>query len=229
MENNEKKSLEKIETSDDRHPAKKQDADESHAADVSTVAEKLEELLGKMGAQQNQMIKIIEYCSKERTSDEIDAAIAPLREYRHSVYSPITMRSLLLKIGALEYRDNDEAPEEQVDEHGNLVLPALAQATWIASPEALEYCESLDPFADLVHALDGIANREAYMAALNFCATAPRSVSDISTLLAEASPETATLLDAGGVVGKLEEIGALEWKDAWTTTPFGRDYLGINS
>ena len=229
MEIDEKKGLEKLETSNDRHLGEKRETAESHADDIPTVAEKLEELVGEMGAQRDQMIKIVECCGDERTSDEIDAVIAPLREYRHSVYSPITMRSLLLKIGALEYRDNDEAPEEQTDEHGNLVLPALAQATWIASPEALEYCESLDPFADLARTLDEIANREAYMAVLNFCATAPRSVSDISTLLAEASPEAAVPLDAGGVVGKLEEVGALEWRSAWTTTPIGCNYLGINS
>lgn len=202
---------------------------EQTAEDTRPVAEKLAELLNEMGAQREQMVKIIEYCSEERTAEEIDAALAPLREYRRSIYSPITMRSLLLKAGVLEYHDNDEQPEEQIDEEGNLVLPQTARATWIATAEALAYCESLDPFADLACALDGIANRETYMAVLNFCAAAPRSVSDVSALLAEACPEDATSLDAGGVVGKLEEIGALEWRGAWTVTPFGNDYLSLNS
>ena len=229
MEVEEKQSQEEIRVENDQQLAEIRETAESHVEDAPTVAEKLAELLNEMGAQREQMVKIIEYCSEERTAEEIDAALAPLREYRRSIYSPITMRSLLLKAGALEYHDNDEQPEEQADEEGNLVLPQTARATWIATAEALEYCESLDPFADLARTLDEIANREAYMAVLNFCATAPRSVSDISTLLAEASPEAAVPLDAGGVVGKLEEVGALEWRSAWTVTPLGNDYLGLNS
>lgn len=202
---------------------------EQAMGDTSPVADKLAELLNEMGAQREQMVKIIEYCSEERTAEEIDAALAPLREYRRSIYSPITMRSLLLKAGVLEYHDNDEQPEEQIDEEGNLVLPQTARATWIATAEALAYCELLDSFADLTCALDGISNRETYMAVLDFCAAAPRSVNDVSALLAEAYPKDATPLDAGGVVGKLEKIGALEWRGAWTVTPLGNDYLSLNS
>ena len=229
MEIEEKQSQEEIRVEDDQRLAEKRETAESHVEDAPTVAEKLAELLNEMGAQREQMVKIVECCSEERTAEEIDAALAPLREYRRSVYSPITMRSLLLKAGALEYHDNDEQPEEQTDAEGNLVLPQTTQATWIATTEALECCKSLDPFADLACALDGIANRKTYMDVLDFCAAAPRSVSDVSARLTEACPEDATPLDAGGVVGKLEEIGALEWRGAWTITPLGNDYLGLNS
>lgn len=198
-------------------------------SDAQTVAEKLAELLEEMGAQREQMLKILEFCAEERTAEEVDEALAPLRAWRQSVYSPVTMRSLLLKAGALEYRDNDEAPEEQADEMGNLVLPPQAQATWLATPEALAYCETLDPFADLVHALDAIASRNVYLAVLKLCAEEPRSVGGIAEFVHQTAPEEADSLDAGGMVGRLEEAGALEWRGAWVTSNLGNDYLKLNA
>ena len=181
-----------------------------------------------MGAQRDQMLKIIEFCSEERTAEEIDAVLAPLREFRRSVFSPINMRSMLLKAGALEYRDNDEAPEEELDGDGSLVLPEPARATWISTVEALEYLEGLDPFADLAHALDAIADRQTCLAVLDHCAQQPRSLGDISGFISQNTPDGTDAPDAGGLVGRLEEAGALIWEGAWVTSPMGRDYLGLN-
>lgn len=199
------------------------------AVDERPVAERLGELLADMGAQKDFLLAILDFCREERTSAEVDEMLAPLQEFRRSIYTPVTMRALLEQAGALTYLANDDAPEEQVDENGDLVLPEPSVCTWLATDEALAYCETLDPFADLVHALDAEeAYGDLYALVLRMCAEQPRSISQI----AAAVEQTGRLdgvegLDPGHFVGRLEDAGALEWRGSWVVSELGARYLEL--
>lgn len=187
------------------------------------------ELLNDMGAQKSQMLAIIDFCREERTSAEIDEMLVPYQEYRKSVYTPINMRSLLENAGALSYQSHDEAPEEMTDEDGNLIVPEdCGEGTWLATDTALQIYEEQDPFADLVHTIDDDgAYLDVYLHILNFVAEKDRSISEIEHSVAESGLIDGDKRQAGYFVGKLEDIGGLEWRGIWTLGDLGRQYLSL--
>ena len=189
------------------------------------------ELLADMGAQKDQLLAIIDFCRDERTSAEIDGMLAPYQEYRKSVYTPINMRSLLEGAGALTYISHDEAPEEARDEEGNLVIPeGCGEGTWMATDAAIEVFEEQDPFADLVHALDDDeAYLPVYLHVLNFVNEKDRSISEIEHDVAESGLIEGDKRQPGYFVGKLEDIGALEWRGIWTLSNLGKQYLTLSA
>ena len=189
------------------------------------------ELLADMGAQKDQLLAIIDFCREERTSAEIDEMLAPYQEYRKSVYTPINMRSLLEGAGALTYLSHDEAPEETCDEEGNLVIPEdRGEGTWLATNAAIEVFEEQDPFADLVHALDDDgAYLPVYLHVLAFVNEKDRSISEIEHDVAESSLIEGDKRQPGYFVGKLEDIGALEWRGIWTLSDLGKQYLALSA
>ena len=191
-----------------------------------TPVERIEELLSEMGAQKRQLLAIMDFCRQERTSDEIDAMLEPLMEHRRSVYGPIAMRSLLEKAGALEYRANDEAPEEIADENGDLVLPEGSVATWVSTEAAIEVCDADDPYAQLVEALEGASGpAEAYALVLAMCDDEGQTIANIGARLEESGILEGAVFDPTFFVSKLEDIEALEWNGSWNTTDLGRRYL----
>lgn len=189
------------------------------------------ELLADMGAQKDQLLAIIDFCREERTSAEIDEMLAPYQEYRKSVYTPINIRSLLEGAGALTYISHDEAPEEVRDEEGNLVIPEnCGEGTWLATDAAIEVFEEQDPFADLVHTLDDDeAYLRVYLHILNFVSEKGRSISEIEHDVAESGLIEDDKRQPGYFVGKLEDIGALEWRGVWTLSDLGRQYLALSA
>ncbi len=193
--------------------------------------QKIVELLGDMGSQKEQLLAIVDFCREERTSAEIDEMLAPYQEYRKSVYTPVNMRSLLEGAGALTYISHDEAPEEEYDEAGNLVVPEdCGEGTWLATDAALEIYEEQDPFADLVHALDDDgAYLDVYLDILGFMDGQDRAISEIEHHVAESGRIEGDKRQPGYFVGKLEDIGAIEWRGIWTLSDLGRQYLALSA
>ena len=191
----------------------------------------INELLADMGSQKDQLLAIIDFCREERTSAEIDEMLAPYQEYRKSVYTPINMRSLLEGAGALTYLSHDEAPEEACDEEGNLVMPEdCGEGTWLATDVAIEILEEQDPFADLVRVLDDDeAYLPVYLHVLNFVNKKDRSISEIERDVAESGLIEGDKRQPGYFVGKLEDIGGLEWRGIWTLSDLGRQYLALSA
>lgn len=230
MENTPLEELEEQPLESQETPAEDASSTDSAAPAQPEVpaAERIAALMADMGAMRPQLLAILDFCREERTSAEIDAMLAPLRELRQSVYTPINLRTLLEQAGALTYISNDEAPEEVTDEDGNLVVPEASVATWISTDEGIAYCEAQDPFADLVHAIDDDeAPIEVFIHVLTFCAEEPRSISQIEHSVADTGLLEGDKRQPGYFVGKLEDIGALEWRKAWTITDLGRQYLDL--
>jgi hypothetical protein len=195
---------------------------------VAPAAERIAALMSDMGAMRPQLLAILDFCREEHTSAEIDDMLEPLRTLRQSVYTPINLRTLLERAGGLTYTSHDEAPEEVTDEDGNLVVPEASIATWLSTDEGIAYCEAQDPFADLVHALDDDeAPLEVFVHILTFCAEEPRSISQIEHSVASTGMLEGDKHQPGYFVGKLEDIGALEWRRAWTIADLGRQYLEL--
>lgn len=191
-----------------------------------TAAERIASLMDDMGTMRPQLLAILDFCREERTSAEIDEMLAPLRELRQSVYTPINLRALLEKAGGLTYISNDTEPDEVTDGNGDLVLPEPSICTWLSTDAGIAYCEAQDPFADLVHALDDDpAYADIYLFVLKLCAEQPQSIAQIEHSVVESGLIENNKRQPGYFVGKLEDIGALEWRRAWTVTGLGRQYL----
>lgn len=200
--------------------------DEAPKEDLS-VTENLEMLISTMPAYKAQLVGIVEFCREEKTAEEIDEMLEPLRQHRVCTYSPINLRSILVTAGALIYDDHDEEAEEITDEEGNLVLPeATPIPTWRASEEALAFCESLNPYGDLLEALENDSEFvDVYVDVLQLCSGEGCPVSTIEHALNDSGKLDDAVKQPGYFVGKLEDLGAIEWKGAWKITPLGLQYL----
>lgn len=198
-------------------------------APASDAPERIAALMRDMGpAMHPQLLAILDFCREQRTSEQINAMLEPLRALRHSVYTPVNLRTLLTKAGALTYLSNDEEPDEVTDENGDLVVPEASVATWLTTDAGIAYCEEQDPFADLVHALDDDeAPVEVFVYVLRLCAKKPRPIAEIERAVTETGLLEGDKRQPGYFVGKLEDIGALAWQRAWTITELGQQYLAL--
>lgn len=192
-----------------------------------SVTEQLESLISTMPAYKSQLLGIIEFCEEEKTAEEINEMLEPLREHRVCTYSPINLRTILVGAGALSYNDNDEEDEEITDEDGNLVIPEQTNIpTWVATEEALAFCASLNPYADLLAALENDSEFvEVYVQVLELCSGEGSSISVIEHTINDSGKLDGAIKQPGYFVGKLEDLGAIEWKGAWRITPLGLQYL----
>lgn len=197
------------------------------APEEISVTEHLATLIHDMAPYKAQLLGIVAFCEEEKTAEEIDEMLEPLREHRVCTYSPINLRTILVNAGALIYNDNDEEAEEVTDEEGNLVLPEeTATPTWLATEEALAFCASLNPYADLLKALENDSDYvDAYVQVLQLCSGEGCKVSTIEHTLNDSGILDGSAKQPGYFVGKLEDLGAIEWKGAWQITPLGLQYL----
>ena len=199
---------------------------EQPAAPEVPASERIAKLFAEMARQKALLVAIVDFCREERTAAQIDEMLAPLQEFRRSVYTPSTIRRLLERAGALDYFSHDEAPEEQVDEDGNLVVPEKPDPTWLSTADGLEYIEAQDPFGELVHALEPYLDHvEVFRAILELCNGEGVSIGAIESEARKLGVTANEKLQAGFYVGKLEDFEALEWRGAWITTELGLQYL----
>ena len=201
-------------------------APEPEATPEVPAAERIAKLFAEMIRQKALLVAVIDFCRDERTAAQIDEMLAPLQEFRRSVYTPSTIRRLLERAGALDYFSHDEAPEEQVDENGNLVVPEKPDPTWLSTADGLEYIEAQDPFSELVRAIEPYAEHiEVFRRILEACNEEGTSISAIERGVAELGILAGGKLQAGFFVGKLEDFEAIEWRGSWITTELGLQYL----
>jgi|GEM_PF-3462681 len=203
-----------------------EDAPQEPAAPEVPASERIAKLFVEMMRQKALLVAIIDFCREERTAEQIDEMLAPLQEFRRSVYTPSTIRRLLERAGALTFISHDEAPEEQVDENGDLVVPEKPDPTWLSTADALEYIEAQDPFSELVRAIEPYAEHvEVFRLVLEVCNEEGTSISKIESAVRELGIEAGDKLQAGFFVGKLEDYEAIEWRGSWVTTELGLQYL----
>lgn len=152
--------------------------------------------------------------------------LVPLQEFRRSVYTSSTIRRLLERAGALTFISHDEAPEEQVDEDGNLVVPEKPEPTWLSTADGLEYIGAQDPFGELVGAVEPYTvHSEVFRTVIETCGDEGASISQIEAAVRATGIMENDKLQAGFFVGKLEDYGAIEWRGTWVATELGMQYL----
>lgn len=80
--------------------------------DTRPPRQRIYELLGQMPGQKRVLLAVIDFCREEKTGEEMDAFTEKLQENAYSVYTPVILRELLEKAGAIRY-EVDERPDEQ--------------------------------------------------------------------------------------------------------------------
>ena len=79
--------------------------------DTRPPRERIHELLTQMPGQKRLLLALIDHCREEKTGEEMDAFTEELQVYNFSVYSPVILRELLEKAGAIRY----DGPEEELE------------------------------------------------------------------------------------------------------------------
>ena len=164
---------------------------------------------------QKVLMAALEACRTPRTPSELDSIMDEVLRCNRSVYRPAELRALLERYGALAYEPSEEEqaaqaaletggePELVVDEDGNFVIGAKAQALLAKDAVYLP----------------------VYRALLEFAAECPRDKSAIDAVIDPHPLVQNPRLFAGYFLGELERIDAMEWADAWHVTERGLDLL----
>lgn len=210
---------------------------EKPRADVPA-AERIADLLGKMGTFRTDLLEIIRYCEGMRSVDETNAHINALKENNHSVYSPATLCSLLERAGALVRVNAQGEPAGAVvaepvvvtDEQGNEYLQAAEQqpSFWLATEDGLAAVETNQPAGRLQELLAASgAYLPIYQRVLQLCA-ASEDGAPLASLSAAVDHDPLVQSPRRAVtffIDKLKECEALAWNGAWVTTEVGRAAL----
>lgn len=215
-------------------------ADDLPAASELTFDEKLQALnMTVMRHPLNREIlyKALAFCAEERTLSEAEDFIAALPQFASATQNQYYLLMSLVKAHGLEFIERDE--------QGGRVTPDMKEgltedevddlvATWsFKSTEVGDYFVEFNrPVARLVDLLSLVPERsDTYAELLEFVGEEPRTYGQIEGLL-RGRPALETIIDGrretmqpSVFVDKLERAGALIWKEGWTLTEEGREFL----
>ena len=200
------------------------------------------ELFEKMRPQRDQLLAIIDFCREERTAEEVDGMLAPSMSHRRSVFTPVILRDLLRKSGALQYLEeqteaieeeslfeNSDFEEEACAEEERamkfLSVPEKAPGTWLSTPSGLSFLKNREPIAEIERMLSEKPQLSPlYELILEHCAAEARTTQYLDNLV-ESHPLAQNPQRFGSYfVGRLEDCGALVWEGAWKTA---RSAMGL--
>ncbi|MDR1422392.1 MAG: hypothetical protein LBI64_05970 [Coriobacteriales bacterium] len=204
--------------------------------DAHSTREHLDRLFEIMPGQKPVLLGIIDFCREPQSATAVDAKTLELKEHRYSIYTPVGIRELLEKIGALVY-----LPAETVEDEPNIIEEELTdgensyelsylevqekpQGTWLATPEGLELLDEQDPQGDLRSLLaDDLIYLDIYKRILAFCAeSGGRNIKQIDDLIKDEALLQKPRKYGGYFVERLEKCEALLWEGTWITSPLGR-------
>lgn len=183
------------------------------------------------------LYKALAFCAEERPLREAEDFIAALPQFSLATQNQYAMLKTLVKAYGLCLIERDAEGAEVLpaqkeglteDEVDDLVVSVAFKTTEVGA----YFVEYNKPSARLVDLLNlDPARTDTYREVLEFVGEAPRPYSQIETLLA-GRPALQTVIDGRAetmqpsvFVDKLERAGALVWKDGWTLTEEGREFL----
>ena len=213
------------------------DADKSVVPPVVPLSatERIEKLLAGIPGQQFRLLHAVEFCTEPKTMDEAVADLDAAYPNTTSVYGSAQVVQLLERDGALErIVDEDaahaaagDAADTPAEDEGFISVTPAPPCRYRATQAGLD--------AVAAHVNEGlvaerISEDERYLPifqrVLEMCAREggcptkePDQAVDGDPLCQE--PRRF----CGFFRGKLEETGAIEWRDAWTITDLGRSVL----
>lgn len=190
--------------------------------------EAIEELFRRNPGRKPVFLQIIEFCTEPRTTTEVAEVVAKAQEHNRSVYTPMTLCSILERSGAL-VSEVPETADEVVEEDGveYLEVKQAPDATWTATDAALEVLADHREGSEL-HKLIEVEEpqyRAVYENLLRFCAEEPRTKPAIDVLIDDDPLVQNPRRYSNHFIELLESREALAWQQGWVTTDLGRRYL----
>lgn len=183
------------------------------------------------------LYKTLVFCQQERPLNVIEDEMATYPEFASCTTNQYYLITKLVKAYGLELIEKDidgnvVLPEQKIglteDEEDDLV----ASFHYVTTEVGKTFVEEYSPKARLVQMLDLNPERtDTYIEVLEFVKAQPRTYGEIQKLLA-GRPVLQTLIK-GNIetmqpsvfVDKLERAGALVWKEGWTLTEEGIEFL----
>lgn len=211
------------------------DADKSVVPPVVPLspAERIEKLLAGIPGQQFRLLHAVAFCTEPKTMDEAVADLDAAYPTTTSVYSSAQVVQLLERDGALE-RIVDEGAEGAAD----AAVPAEDEGDFISVTPAAP-CRyratraGLDAIAAHVNeslVVEKIVEDERYLPIFQRVLEMTAREGGCPTKELDQAVDGDPLCQeprrfCGFFRGKLEETGAIEWRDSWTITDLGRSVL----
>ena len=192
-------------------------------------------MLGRRHAFTQIMRKTLELCSTRKSYGQVEEAMAGFPEFRYADQSQASIIEMLvfcegLRKIELDRQGNKISPESKrslsEDTYDDLLWSYALETTEAGAQAAAE----LDPETRLSNLFSRLPDRVgAYASVLKMCRE-PQTFESVEHMLREsgmlasmASLNTASslLVYPSALVGELEEVGGLEWREAWVTTDAG--------
>lgn len=177
------------------------------------------------------------FCETERPLREAEDFIAALPQFATCTQNQYYLLMSLVRAHGLALIERDEAGREvSLDQKEGLtedeiddLVAAISFKTTEVGAYFVEYNRPQARLVDLMHLAPERA--DTYIELLEFVDGAPRPYGQIEALLS-GRPVLETVIDGNRetmqpsvFVDKLERAGALVWKDGWTLTEEGREFL----
>lgn len=211
------------------------DADKSVVPPVVPLspAERIEKLLAGIPGQQFRLLHAVAFCTEPKTMDEAVADLDAAYPNTTSVYGSAQVVQLLERDGALE-RIVDESAEDAA----GAAVPAEDEGDFISVTPAAP-CRyratraGLDAIAAHVNeslVVEKIVEDERYLPIFQRVLEMTAREGGCPTKELDQAVDGDPLCQeprrfCGFFRGKLEETGAIEWRDSWTITELGRSVL----
>ena len=199
-------------------------------ARFASAQEAIEELLRRNPGRRPVFLKIIELCCDPRTTSEVAEAVEAAQAENRSVYTPLSLCSMLERAGALASQvpqTADEVHEEDGVEY--LEVREAPEATWTATDDGLMVLASHREgcaLRELLASESEAAYRSVYERVLAFCAEAPRKKPQIDAIVDDDPLVQSPRRYSNHFIELLESREALAWHDGgWNATELGLRYL----
>lgn len=201
-----------------------------------TPEERIEKLLCGIPGQQFRILHAVEFCEAEpKTADEIVADLDEEYPNKTSVYDAAQIVQLLERAGALErvepenegQADADEAVGQDEAEDGYLVVTPAAPGRYLATQAGL------DAIAKRIgeqQVIEKIMEEERYLPLYQRIFDLVSREGGCTTKELDQAIDHDPLCEepqrfCGYFRGRLEETGAVQWRDTWMITDLGRKVL----
>jgi hypothetical protein len=173
-------------------------------ADVRPPRQRIEELLSEMPGQRRVLLKLIDYCREPKTGAEMDKRAEELARYNFTVFSPVVMRELLERAGAIVYikPETDEGAEGAEPAEAEAVEPGASDAATadVAGNDGTAVSDAADGAAQAEAAAESAAADAAGDEAA--AATADEGGAEAVTVAAsDTTGGTSAVASAGAVAG----------------------------
>ncbi len=191
----------------------------------------IEELLRRNPGCKPVFLAIIEACCEPRTTSEVAQAVSAAQAENRSVYTPLSLCSILERAGALTSEVPDSADEvvEREDGIEYLEVKEAPEATWTSTDDGLIVLSAHregGALRELLASESEAIYRPVYERVLAFCAERPQPKSAIDALVDDDPLVQSPRRYSNHFIELLENREALAWHDGgWNATELGLRYL----